>query len=234
MSVSTFKARSSIPRIDIKVRGARVPGDSMIGEAAEAYAGVVIALGLALLEQWSLQSLLKEKIEGQIEDLEPEIQKKMDGLAADIAKLQLKTDKGEKVYANITIDIRTWESCISSKNECWPDGEALLFDIDISTKNIKQERKGKTKCLNRTTRYTDLFDCDFDRQTFSTEVWVYTEEELETFRDLEYEYLDYKLKLRRDPSNQVWFEETNRLRDRIVQAYGNDVWFLQSEFLPYS
>ncbi len=65
--------------------------------------------------------------------------------------------------------------------------------------------------------------------TRSTEVAVYSEEELETFRDLAADYVRRKYQLAKDPTNQVLTQEFQELRRQIVEAFGENVWVLEAE-----
>jgi hypothetical protein len=166
------------------------------------------------------KKMIKEKIEEGLEKIKPKIQDKIDGLKADIAKFQLRLDKGEKAFANVSIEIEYVNYSLGVGRPDYVKPEVFLTDINITSRNINIERTDQ-RSGNKIDRYTSSF-----------EVKIFSDEELELFRDLEYEYLTYKRKLLRDPVNQVWIEETRRLRDKIVQTFGDDAWFLQAGYLP--
>jgi hypothetical protein len=65
----------------------------------------------------------------------------------------------------------------------------------------------------------------------SMEVEVFSKDELEIYGELTTDYMDYELKLRMDPGNQVWREEAATMRRELVQAFGNDLWFLANKEL---
>jgi predicted nucleic acid-binding protein len=192
----------------------------------------IFAIIGALLDGWRNRKWIREGL-----DLVDEyIQGKMPELAPEIAKLQLRLDEGEKVYLNYHIEIHY--DCPRHKFPAYPDkyrdlqmtqgyspGPSVwLADftgLQISTQNKESHKTEKFGLFGAAGR--------IDHFIRSTEVAVFPKQDLDTFHELTGEYLSYKRKLGMDPYNQVWNEEANALRQQLVEAFGEDLWFLELE-----
>lgn len=191
----------------------------------------IFAIIGALLDGWKEKKWIKEGLAS----VEEYIQNKMPELAPEIAKLQLRLEDGEKVYLNYHIEIHF--SCPRHKFPAYPDkyrelqmlqGQdgpsvwlADFTGLQISTQNKESQKTEKFGLLGAAGRIEHFIS--------STEVAVFSKEELDLFKDLTDQYLSYKRKLGMDPHNQVWNEEAHVLRQQLVEAFGEDLWFLELE-----
>jgi hypothetical protein len=200
-----------------------VSGGGFQGAAIE-FGGVALTVGIGValhfLEKWYMGAALESKTKSLIEDLGPEIKDRINGLAADIAKLQLRLDKGEKVFANITVDVLFFKTHGTYQNE-FVDVEVALGDVNITTKDLKVERSSEGSLGG--------FKGQLQQHTVSSEVKVFTDQQLEQFNTLSYEYLRTKRMLGMDPANQALLGKARRLRGQIVKTFGDSAWFLETE-----
>lgn len=64
--------------------------------------------------------------------------------------------------------------------------------------------------------------------TRSYEVWVYTDEELENFRDLSAAYLIANRLAQMNPMDRNSAEAVKDIKDQIIHTYGPDAWVFQA------
>lgn len=217
LTPSTMRVRSWIPKINIKVRAIRIVG-GIKGIGGSAVGQLAITIILTLVERWMEKKMIKDQIEKGLKEIEPKIADELDKMKFDIAKTQLRYDKGEKVIANVHTEIHWIKKSLGGGKPSYMDPEVRLGRIDITNKDLNFER---------TFEHTEgPFSWSVDEYVQSFEVGVYSDEELELFRDLQDEYLSYKHRLRIDSANPVLIEETRRLRQQISEAFGVDLWFL--------
>jgi hypothetical protein len=222
----TTRVRSWLPKINIKARSVRmVAGIKAAGPILIEFS---ITILLSLLQAWLERKMMRQKIEEGLKELEPKINDQLDKLKPNIAKLQLRLDKGEKVFANVTIEVHYIPMSLGPGRASYTEPKVRLADIQIGSKAVNAERS-----FERTENEGNFprVRRQIDQSTHAFEVQVLSDEELELFRDLAAEYLSYKRKLAIAPTNQVFIEEARRLRTMILQTYGEDVWFLESEQL---
>ncbi len=165
--------------------------------------------------------MIRDKIKKGLKEIEPKISDKLEKLKPDIAKLQLLLDKGEKAFANVTTEVHYHKMSLGPGKASYIDPEVRLKDINITTRDINLERSFEHS--------EDRFRYSVDQNIQSIEVGVYSDDELELFRALSSEYQSYKRKLLMDPFNPVLIEETRRLREKIVETFEVDVWFLKAD-----
>lgn len=226
LTPAATRSRASMPPIeldDIPVRVAGPKGEFM-GTAAEVGIVIGITVILTALEIWMTRRMVKQKIDQGLKDLKPKIADRLDKLKPDIAKLQLKLDKWEKVFANIVVQIHSITYSLGPGRASYMEPDVRLADINITTKNITGDRhfeltldEGSTPSVTR----------PVDEYTYSVEVQVYTKEQLDVFDDWSTEYLAYNRKRMMDPTNLVFITETRRLREQIVRMFGTDIWYLK-------
>ncbi|HEY2015838.1 MAG TPA: hypothetical protein VGH38_20185 [Bryobacteraceae bacterium] len=224
MTTVTEEVRIPLPEIDFDVRPVRVRPSGGLAEGAGTLVEFAIPLLLMLLEIWMTRSMMKRKIKEGVEKLEPQIQSRLDKLKPNIARMQLRLDEGEKAYAVVTVEVAYWKMSLGPGRASYVEPEVRLADIEITSKPVTSERS-----FERTESFDDNQPGQshtIDQTKRSFEAQVFTDDELETFRNLSAEYLNYKWRLGMDPTNQVWIAEERRLRDKLVKAYGADIWFL--------
>jgi predicted nucleic acid-binding protein len=223
-----------VPRTNISARSVRVVGSSAMRNAAGTAAEVALTLGvaivLALAQYYMTKSMYERIIKEGLEKAGKEADEKIRQLKPAAASLQLKLEKGEKVYANVVIQIHWLRYTLGAGRGDYLKPEVRLTDVNITTKNLKVERKFEADPLeNDGYGHYHRYKRDVDEFTQSFEVTVYSKEELEQFQDVQTEYLAYKRRLGMDPANVKLTEEISELRKQIVNAYGSDVWFLAIE-----
>jgi hypothetical protein len=218
-AVRVSGGRGIVPRIDIKTRAVRI-----VGGAAPKIRGVggsVLTIGidivLTVIRVWLDRKRIEKEIEEGLAKLQAELDVKLADLKPEIAKWQLKLDKGEKAFANVTIEVHHLKYSVGIPGRgSYVKPEVRLTDVVFTTKVVDLERTFERE-LHEEGRTPKR---KIDQYTRSFEVEVFSQEEVELFRNLSGEYLAYKRKLRMDPTNQVFIEEARRLRDQIVQAFG--------------
>jgi hypothetical protein len=197
--------------------GVRVAAGGFEPAVAE-FGGAALTIGVAivlnLLERWVMASALENKTRREIKDLDPAIRDRVNGLAASIAKLQLHLDKGERVFANIRVDVFYFKT-YGTYGQSYTDVEVTLGDVNITTKDLKFERNGERS------------GGQLKQYTVSAEVKVFTDAQLEQFRALSYEYLRVKRMLLIDPANQALLGDARRLRGEIGSTFGDRAWVLE-------
>lgn len=220
------RMRSSIPKINIKTRMIRIAG-GIRGFSGSPVGQIAVVVIFTLIKRWLDKKALERNIEKELKKIEPEITDKLEKLKPDIARFQLKLDKGEKIFANITTEIHWSTKSLGAGRGSYLDADVYLRDVDISTKDLNFERSYNHMHTSEYANHPE-YSCKVDQYVQSVEVEVYSEEEIERFRDLSYEYLSYYRKLMIDPHNPVLVKETTLLRQEIVEAYKVDVWFLNA------
>ena len=225
LTPAAIQARGRIPPIDlddIPVRIASPKGEFM-GRAAEVGIMIGIMVILTALEIWMTRRMEKRIGEKGLKDLEPKIADRLEKLKPDIAKLQLKLDPGEKVFANIVVQIHSIPYTLGAGRGRYVKPDVRLADVNITTSNVTRDRHFElTLSEGNTPGVTRLVD----EYTYSVEVDVYTQEQLDLFNDWSTEYLMYNRKRMMDPTNLVYITETRRLREQIVRVFGTDVSYL--------
>jgi hypothetical protein len=225
LTPATIRVRARMPPIDLDEIPVRVVGakGEFVGTAVEVGIVIGITVILTALEIWMTRRMVKQKIEEGLKDLEPKIADRLDKLKPDIARLQLKLDKGEKVFANIVVQIHSITYSLGAGRGTYMEPDVRLADINITTKNITGDRHFE---LTLDEENTPSVTRPVDEFTYSVEVQVYTKEQLDLFGDWSTAYLAYNRKRRMDPTNPVFIAETRRLREEIVRMFGPDIWYL--------
>src|SRR3954451_17564341 len=208
LTPATVRART-IPPIDLDEVPIRVvgPKSEFMGTTVEVGVIIGITIILTALEIWMTRRMVKEKIEEGLKDLEPKITDRLDKLKPAIAKLQLKLDQGEKVFANIVVQIHSITYSLGAGRGSYMQPSVRLADINISTKNTTGERHFK---LTLDEENTPGVTRPVDEYTHSVEVQVYTKEHLDLFNEWSADYLAYSHKRSMDPTNQVFVAEMRR------------------------
>jgi hypothetical protein len=240
LSPVTTRVRSWMPRINLNTRAVRLSGlRGGMRTAGGIVVGLGIEIGLALLQYWMTKRMIEDKIKDGLKDLEPIVDAKIEKLKPDIAKLQLKLDKGEKVYANVTVQIHYIKKSLGGGKPSYIDPEVWLADVNITTRNITADRSFEkeypiTQKLLGGGESTRMYNRKVDEHTHSFEVEVFTQKELEHFADLSTEYLTAKRKMLMPPYNEKLVRDAHKLRMQIVHTFGSDVWFLDHSYDDYA
>jgi len=203
-----------------------------VSQAGEVALTLGIAVGLAILEYYSMKWAIEDKYKERIKDVGKKITERIKKTTKEIAKEQLKTDKGEKVYANAVVQVAMVKYSGGVGQASWVEPEVLLADLYVSTKPMERDRTFKIQRTtapdedigtNRALRYPDTSQ-EISEMTRSYEVWVYTDEELEAFRDLTTAYLQYSRRAKMNPADRNFAEAVKEIKDQIIYTYGPDAW----------
>lgn len=216
----------TLPKIKIKMRPLRIMG-GIRARGVGTVGGVAINVALAVLKMWLDKKSIEKEIKSELKQLEPKIEEKLENLKPEIGKLQLLNNPGDKVFANVTIQIHWLKMSLGAGRGSYMNPEVWLKDVNVTTTDITNE---KSFDLTLDTENVPRVKRKVDQYTHSFEAGVYSDAEVEIFRDLEYEYLSYNRRLRMDPSNLVFIGEVRRLRETIRESFELDVWFLDDSF----
>jgi hypothetical protein len=219
------------PRINISARKVGFGGGFKAVAATFGEFALTVGLAIAsdLLKGWMIKNAVENKYKDRWKAVGPMIDAKIEALKPDIAKLQLKLDKGEKVFANTVVKVIWEKHSISSHFQTtkWEEPDIFLADIDLTTRSVERERSYEAEVNYGTDRYPNMISSKIDEFTRGFEVQVYSDQELEEFRVLSADYLERNRKLDYDPSNPKLRDEVRTLREQIVHTYGSDVWYLE-------
>jgi predicted nucleic acid-binding protein len=183
-------------------------------------AGLAIAFTFA--KRWMMNKTVKDKYNDGWKAVGREIDVQIAKLRPDIAKLQLKLGKEEKVFANVIVKVTWVKHSISShmQRTDWEEPDIVLADISLATKSVGERAKSYEVHGQKIEEFTRGF-----------EVQVFADDELEEFRRLSAAYLERKRQLGADPSNAKLMDEVRKLREQVVHTYGPNVWYLEREKL---
>jgi predicted nucleic acid-binding protein len=187
----------------------------------------------ALVDGWQERKYIREGLK-LVTDY---INDKLPDFAPEIGWLQLRLEEGEKVYLNYHIEIHIECGESGHKWPAYPDkyrdlqimqgqfsASVWLADsagMEISTKYKESDSTEKLGILGMRGTIKHFIR--------SAEVAVFTPEELAAFNEATGQYLELKRKLAMGPRNSVWIEEAAALRQQLVEALGEDLWFLELE-----
>jgi hypothetical protein len=204
------------PGASTAYRGPTTAG-GRIGAGLKIVGGTAIMLGLSLLAAWLRGKAEKALIEDQMKELEPKI---WDGLKKRTAAIAALQSEGRKVFANVTIEHSRMTDHSNQGGGGFGSIEAggiqgfpvlRLFHINIGPDNVNLE--GATEHSSGPATTTTK-----TRYTYSFEVSV-SAEEVDLFRALMAEYHWYENELKKQ-SNLLLMGELNRVRERIIKAFG--------------
>ncbi|MBR0872105.1 hypothetical protein JQ633_17200 [Bradyrhizobium tropiciagri] len=193
----------------------------------------IFAIIGALLDGWQQKKYIREGLE-LVDD---HINSKLPELAPEIAKLQLRLDEGEKVYLNYHIEIHI--KCTASSHK-WPAYPEKYRDLQIMQGRdsasvwVADFTGMQITTQNKESHWEEELGIlgvrgKIEHFVRSAEVAVFTPDELAAFNECTSQYLELKRKLGMDPTNRVWNEEAAALRKQLVEAFGEDLWFLEIE-----
>jgi len=208
------------PRINIKVRGIAI------------LRGLGVAVIFAIIGGWLEERMINADTKEGLEDLEPQINEAVRNLdQAEVARLQLRLEQGEKVYANVEIRVLITEAgeflfpqAKWGVNPKYLDTyekngfvTVRLADVKIGSKDIRTQKEASYSAPNFGARVITMVE--------SYQIAVYSEDEMEEFRDLSEAYFKAKRHYEMNPS-AAKVQQVNKLREEIVNRFGSDVWIL--------
>jgi hypothetical protein len=193
----------------------------------------IFAVVGALLDRWQEKKYIREGLE-LVNDY---INGKLPDFAPEIGKLQLRLEEGEKVYLNYHIEIHI--KCTASGHK-WPAYPDKYRDLQIMQgRDSASVWLADFTGMEISTKYKESHSTEelgilgvrgtIEHFIGSAEVAVFTPEELAAFNEVTGQYLELKRKLGTDPGNSVWIEEAAALQQQLVEAFGEDLWFLQKQ-----
>jgi predicted nucleic acid-binding protein len=221
-----------LSNVKVKLGSIKIGGRG--GLAVRAIRGLGVAVLFALIGGWLDRRRDEEAIDEGLERVESEINALMADpkLAADIAKSQLQLDEGEKLYVHFTVEVHfgmvrgpmhPYYKYPVEGPSVWLDRHSAMHGLQISSQK---------KESHRTERGDSIYLGRIEHFTRSAEVAVFTEDELDAFRELLSEYYAAKRKSGMEPANLTWAEEVREIRQEIVDAFGEHVdWFFAAEDL---
>jgi predicted nucleic acid-binding protein len=207
--------------------GVRATGGAIIRSPVTGYlVNVGITIVLMFIQKWLDERMMKNKIKDGLKAAESQIDQKLNALKPEIAKLQLRLDPGEKVFANVTIQIHTytWSTPAAKGGDEYNDWEVRLADVNVTTKDVNSHRTYNAELWH--SGNGGKVPRKIDEYVTSYEVEVYSSDDLANFQDLQDEYLEYKRKAEMDPYDDIVAYELRHLREEIVNNFGAHVWFL--------
>jgi Domain of unknown function (DUF4157) len=147
-----------------------------------------------------------------------QINERVNRMKPDIAKLQLHKNANEKVYMNVVYEVHHFEFSV----------DVYLKSVEVTTRNLNQKRRYSTVRIEKGWATGKEYNVrrDVDEHTYSLEVAVYSEAELEHFANLSDEYLKYQRALAIRPDDRTTAEQLTKLRQEIADTFGPDVWML--------
>jgi hypothetical protein len=204
-------------------------------QAGEVALTMGLAIGLALLEYYVMKWAIEDKYKERIKDVGKKIAERIKKATKEIAKEQLKTDKGEKVYANAVVQVALVKYTLGVGQASYYEPEVVLADLFVSTKPMERDRTFKAP---HTTADEDDIGTnralssphtsqEVHEMTRSYEVWVYSDEELETFRDLTTAYMKANRLTKMNPADRASAEAVKDIKAQIIHTYGPDAWVFQ-------
>jgi predicted nucleic acid-binding protein len=210
-------------------RVAYVVPKSSWNRALKRGAAVVIVSGIAALAWWLQNKFNKSQAEEQQKRIENEIRAEIAKKTATIKWLQLNGNKGDKVFANVDMEMLTG---VASDGQISLPRPTLLFlkKVDISNREINTNPTTSSAWGFKMELAAAASGNSLDKTTytFSFEVEAFSEDDLEIFRDLADEYLATKRQSQLDARNQELQERLRTIREEVVTSFGDDVWFLKS------
>ncbi|MBR0806730.1 hypothetical protein JQ636_24550 [Bradyrhizobium japonicum] len=187
---------------------------------------------------------LKSQIDASLKELSTEVDKRRDERIV----VQL---SGEKVFANLSLTISETRSFDGDSFDTTINVDSAKVDSISSkpsyrhlTESTSRTDDWKLSLTPRRIRTTELKkDTEIVHEEIksigssnvrSTTKWsieapVFSDEEMDWFRDLTEAYLSSKRKLRMDPVNRELLNGVRDLRKKIVQHFGTNVWYLKAE-----
>lgn len=147
-----------------------------------------------------------------------EIAQRLEKRKADIAALQVHKNSDERVYLNVVYEVHHFEFSV----------DVYLKSVDVTTQNVNDQRRYSTVRPEKGWATGREYDVrrEVDEFTYSLEVRVYSDAELERLATLSNEYLTAKRVLLTSPGDQAAAERLAKARQEIVDTFGTQVWVL--------
>ena len=160
----------------------------------------------------------EDEIADKLARYDKQINDRVTELKPYVAKAQLTKNANEKVYVNVVYEVHHFEFSV----------DVYLKSVEVTTRNVNQKRRFSTVLPEKgwATGKEYMIRRDVDEHTYSLEVWVYSEAELQYFADLSDEYLKTHRRVAMPPYDQAAAERLAKLRKEIIDSFGPDVWIL--------
>jgi len=223
------------PRINAAARGVSLRSGfkTAMSQAGEVALTLGIGIGLALLEYWMMKGMIEDKLKEGLKNVGPQIATRIQNTAAEIAKLQLKLDKGEKVFANAVVQI-IWEEYSAPRGGgTYTEPEVVLADLYLTTRPVERDRTFNAmihqvpKGARADPLGYPMASRKIDELTRPFEVSIYSDDELEEFQELKTAYLEATRMAKMDPYSEHLAEAVRTIREQITYTFGPDVWVFQ-------
>jgi hypothetical protein len=179
--------------------------------------GTVFAEAIFSGREKQYQANVQAHVQEKLKEVDGVVAQRLAARKDEIIKVQLRTDPGEKVFANVRIRIH-WL--------IWP--EVKIEDINITTREETSERNLGVKRIKED--YGATINREVTEHVYSFEVFVFSDEEMNTFRELTGEYLSHKRRLDMLPYDAIIAEDADEVLREIKESFGSDLWFLDKSY----
>jgi hypothetical protein len=205
---TTPKIKPSAKPVAAKSPGGRLGGGGM---------GTVFAEAIFSGREKQYQANVQAHVQEKLKEVDGVVAQRLAARKDEIIKVQLRTDPGEKMFANVRIRIH-WL--------IWP--EVKIEDINITTREETSERNLGVKRIKED--YGATINREVTEHVYSFEVFVFSDEEMNTFRELTGEYLSHKRRLDMLPYDAIIAEDADEVLREIKESFGSDLWFLDKSY----
>jgi hypothetical protein len=204
--------------------GARSPGSGRGGIGGRGGRGGGFGFGAVAMEIMYPEESKQAKAQAEADEIaeklaryDKEISDRLNKMRLDIAHLQLTKDASARVYMNVVYEV----------HHLFPL-EVRLKSVKVTTQNLNDQRRYSTVLPWKGWATGGEYNVrrDVDEHTYSVEVSVYSEAELEHFANLSEEYQRHKRTLAMRPDDATAAERLAKVRKEIVDTFGADVWVL--------
>jgi len=180
-------------------------------------AGMIAAAALQLLGTWLKNRLDGLHIKFKIEQLQPAIKSEIAKRAEEVAHVQV---NGGKAYANVTIAVLKFFAVATTLGQ--PD--VSFADLAITSREVNVVGQTPSPPMGWNGPWLQRTE-----HTYSFEVKVFSDEELEDLAKLVDRYLALSDKLRLNAGSVELKQQRQTVRQAIVERFGSKVWALQLE-----
>jgi hypothetical protein len=180
-------------------------------------AGTIVLAAIQLLGTWLKSRLDGMHIKYEIERMEPAIHNEIAKRAEEVAHVQV---NGDKAYANVTISVlRIFGGGISLGLP-----QVSFAELAITSREVNVVGGTPPPPMNWTGPWLQRTE-----HTYSFEVKVFSDAELEDLGKLVEQYLALSDKLRRNAGSVELKQQRDVVRNIITERFGPKVWALQLE-----
>jgi hypothetical protein len=209
---------------NVRLRVANIKWGGRGGLGLKLVRGLGVGVIFALIGGW-LQSREDEKqIKEYLEKVEGALRAKLEAATIDIAKAQLRSDPGEKVYVVYIVEIHFGHPYGPLGREGdyykYPYNESPTAWLAMKNGFLIRSSKTPPREAHETEK---MFAARIERYTRAAEVEVFSQEELEAFREIQDQYRTVKLRLRMDVANQELNDEKDELLAEMIDTFGEEL-----------